>query len=116
MNNVALVGRTTRDLNLKYTQSKKAVAQFTLAVDRRGRNEMADFILCEVWGRTAEVMERFVKKGHKIGITGRIRSDSYDDRNGKRQYVTKVVVEDLEFLEHKKDQSNDFVSVDDVPF
>lgn len=120
MNKVILTGRTTRDLELKYTPSEKAVAQFTLAVNKRGKNDLADFITCEVWERTAEVMSMYVRKGHKVGIIGRIKTDSYEDSQGQRKYVTKVVVEELEFLESKKDsqQSDGFehVNDDELPF
>lgn len=102
MNKVFLTGRTTKDIDLKYTHSDKAVGQFTLAVDRRVKDDLADFISCEVWGRTAEVMSKYVKRGHKIGIVGRIKTDSYE-KNGHRVYTTKVVVEELEFLERKGD-------------
>ena len=116
MNKCILTGRLTRDIVLKYTSNtQKAVAQFTMAVDRWKKDEMADFILCEVWGQTAETMEKYVKKGHKIGIIGRIRCDSYEDKEGKRQYVTKVVVEELEFLE-KKEKTEKSEKTDDQGF
>ena len=105
MNKCVLTGRVTRDIVLKYTSNtQKAVAQFTLAVDRWKKDEMADFILCEAWGHTAEALDKYVKKGHKIGVIGRIRADSYEDKDGQRKYVTKVVVEEMEFLEKKEKQ------------
>lgn len=117
MNKVILIGRTTRDIDLRYTNSQKAVTQFSLAVKKRGKDDLADFITCEAWGKTAEIMSKYVMKGHKIGIIGRIKSDSYEDKNGQRKYVTKVVVEELEFLE-KKQQSDGFTdaSDDELPF
>ena len=120
MNKAILTGRVTRDIALKYTSNtQKAVAQFTLAVDRWKKDEMADFILCEAWDRTAETMKKYVKKGHKVGVVGRIRADSYEDRDGQRKYVTKVVVEELEFLEKKEKTSDQgFSPVDNnvLPF
>lgn len=106
MNKVILTGRLTRDVELRYTQSQKAVANFNLAVDRWKKDEMADFFTCEAWGQTAEVMQKYVKKGQKVGIIGRLRLDSWEDSTGKRQYVTKVIVEELEFLEKKNQESS----------
>jgi len=84
---------------------------------------MPDFIVCEAWGHTAEILDKYVKKGHMIGVVGRIRVDSYEDKDGKRQYFTKVVVEDLEFLEKKekteKTDDQGFHEIDnngDLPF
>lgn len=109
MNKVVLIGRTTKEIDLRYTQSNKAVASFTLAVDRRG--EGADFISCVAWGNTAEVMSKYVRKGNKIGIHGHISTRSYD-KNGQKVYVTEVVADEVEFLE-KREQKNGFVEMDD---
>lgn len=101
MNRVILTGRTTADLTLRHTQSGTAYAGFTLAVSRRNRDEGTDFITCTVWGKTAEVMEKYVKKGYKVGITGRIHTGNYE-KDGKKIYTWDVVVEEFEFLETKK--------------
>lgn len=105
MNKVNLIGRTTKDIELRQTQSGKAVASFTLAVDRGIKNEdgtkISDFISCKVWGKTAEVMSKYVLKGNRVGITGRIETGSYD-KDGTKVYTTDVVVEGLDFLESKK--------------
>lgn len=105
MNKVNLIGRTTKDIELRTTQSGKAVASFTLAVDRGIKNEdgtkISDFISCKVWGKTAEVMSKYVLKGHRVGISGRIETGSYE-KDGTKVYTTDVVVEGLDFLESKK--------------
>lgn len=103
------IGRTTKDIELRYTTgaSQMAVARFTLAVNRRKRQDgtqEADFISCIAWGKTAEIMEKYVHKGDQIGIVGRIQTGSYD-KDGHKVYTTDVVVEELEFLEKKKDST-----------
>ena len=102
INRVVLAGRPTRDLELRSTKSGTNVCLFTLAVDRnfksKNGNREADFISCVVWGKTAEVMSKYVKKGSVIGIDGRIQTRSYDNRDGQRVYVTEVVVENFSFL------------------
>jgi len=101
MNKVILVGRITKDIDLRYTQSQKPIVRFTLAVDRRNKEKEADFVSCVAWDKTAELMSQYLAKGSKIGIVGRIQTGSYDGQNGK-VYTTDVVVDDLEFLESKK--------------
>ena len=102
MNKVQLIGRVTKDIECRYTpQTQKAVARFTLAVNRMRKEDGADFISCVAWGKTAEIMEKYVKKGHMVGISGRIQTGSYE-KNGHKIYTTDVVVEDMEFLEKKE--------------
>lgn len=107
MNKVILVGRLVRDPEIKNTTTGKAVANFTLAVDRRFKNQdgqkEADFINCQAWGKTAEVLGQYTKKGSRIGVVGRIQVRSYDGNDGVKRWLTEVVVEELEFLESKKD-------------
>ena len=104
MNKVELIGRVTKDIELRYTaNTQKAVAKFTLAVNRMKKDSGADFISCTAWGKTAEIMEKYVHKGDRVGVTGRIQTGSYEGRNGK-VYTTDVIVEELDFLEKK--QSN----------
>lgn len=102
INRVVLTGRTTRDLELRITNSGTNVCSFTLAVDRNFKNKNgereADFISCIAWKKTAEVMSQYVKKGSVIGVDGRIQTRSYDNRDGQRVYVTEVVVENFSFL------------------
>lgn len=102
MNKVNLIGRTTKDIDLKYTQTQIAVARFTLAINRRKKDDGADFIPCTAWGKTAEIMDKYVKRGDRIGIAGRIQTGSYE-KDGHKHYTTDVIVEDLELLESKKD-------------
>ena len=105
INNTGLVGRLTKDVELRYTPSNVAVATFTLAVNRTFKNENgereADFINCVMWRQQAENLANWAKKGALIGITGRIQTRSYDNQQGQRVYVTEVVVEQFQFLESK---------------
>ena len=110
LNNVSLVGRVTKDVELRYTPSNVAVATFTLAVNRTFKNENgereADFINCVMWRQQAENLANFAKKGALIGITGRIQTRSYDNQQGQRVYVTEVVAETFQLLESKGQQGN----------
>lgn len=105
LNNVSLVGRLTKDVDLRYTPSNVAVATFTLAVNRTFKNENgereADFINCVMWRQQAENLASWAKKGALIGITGRIQTRSYDNQQGQRVYVTEVVAETFQLLESK---------------
>lgn len=105
INNTVLVGRLTKDVELRYTQSNVAVATFTLAVNRTFKNENgereADFINCVMWRQQAENLANWAKKGALIGITGRIQTRSYDNQQGQRVYVTEVVAETFQLLESK---------------
>ena len=109
MNKVILMGRLTRDPEVRYSQgeSATAVARFTLAVDRRFRREeaSADFIGCVAFGKNAEFIEKYFRQGTKALITGRIQTGSYTNRDGNKVYTTDVVVEDQEFAESKKNAS-----------
>jgi len=103
INNVTLVGRLTKDPDLRYTSSGKAVASFTLAVNRRFTNQAgqreADYIQCVIWGKSAETLANYAKKGSLIGIVGRLQSRSYENKEQQRVYVTEVVVETFQLLE-----------------
>ena len=114
MNKVILMGRLTRDPEVRYSQGETplAIARYTLAVDRRfsrnngGDNQQtADFISCVAFGRNGEFAERFLRKGMKIAVTGRIQTGSYTNRDGQTVYTTEVVVEDHEFAESKNSNS-----------
>ena len=105
INRTVLVGRLTKDPELRYTSSNIAFARFTIAVNRTftgpsGEKE-ADFIQCIVWRKQAENLARFVRKGSLIGVEGRIQTGSYDDNNGVRKYTTDVVCDSVQFLEPK---------------
>ena len=108
MNKVILMGRLTRDPEVRYSQGENAtaVARFTLAVDRRFRRDDAstDFIGCVAFGRNAEFIEKYFRQGTKALITGRIQTGSYTNRDGQKVYTTDVVVEDQEFAESKNSQ------------
>ena len=107
MNKVILMGRLTRDPEVRYSQGENAtaIARYTLAVDRRfNRNnddQTADFISCVAFGRSGEFAEKYLHKGTKIAVTGRIQTGSYTNKDGVKVYTTDVVVEDQEFAESK---------------
>lgn len=109
MNSVNLVGRLTRDPELRYTQSGAAVVRFTLAVDRRlsrekraeaeaNNQQTADFINCIAWNKTAELIANYLQKGRRIAISGRIQTGSYE-KDGRTVYTTDVIVENMEFVD-----------------
>ena len=105
MNKVILIGRTTADPELRYTQSEKAFTRFTLAVNRDYKKENgetdADFISIVAWDQLAETVHKYVKKGHKICVEGRIQTGSYDKEDGSKGYLTDVIMSHLDFLEKK---------------
>ncbi len=106
MNKVILMGRLTRDPEVRYSQgdSQGAVARYTLAVDRRFKRDgeaSADFINCVAFGRAAEFAERYLRQGVKIAVTGRIQTGSYTNRDGVKVYTTDIVIEEQEFAESK---------------
>ncbi|MGV3205826.1 single-stranded DNA-binding protein [Streptococcus suis] len=109
INNVVLVGRLTRDAELRYTPSNVAVATFTLAVNRPFKNENgereADFINCVIWRQAAENLANWAKKGALIGITGNIQTRYYDNQQGQRVYVTEVIASNFQLLESRNNQS-----------
>jgi len=105
MNKVILVGRFTRDPEVKYTDGGTSISKFTIAVDRRFKQEggpEADFISCVSFGKQAEFIEKYFHKGMKIGIIGRIQTGSYTNNDGQKVYTTDVVVEECYFVESKK--------------
>ncbi|MGT2785867.1 single-stranded DNA-binding protein [Streptococcus merionis] len=105
INNVVLVGRMTRDAELRYTPSNQAVATFTLAVNRNFKNQNgereADFINVVIWRQQAENLANWAKKGALIGITGRIQTRNYENQQGQRVYVTEVVADNFQLLESR---------------
>nr|UWG02032.1 MAG: Single-strand binding protein family protein [Bacteriophage sp.]UWG21795.1 MAG: Single-strand binding protein family protein [Bacteriophage sp.]UWG74911.1 MAG: Single-strand binding protein family protein [Bacteriophage sp.] len=111
MNKVILMGRLTRDPDVRYTTGENplAIARYTLAVDRRFRKDgeaTADFISCVVFGRAAEFAEKYFRQGLKITISGRIQTGSYTNREGQKVYTTEIVVEEQEFSESKSSGDN----------
>lgn len=106
MNKVILMGRLTRDPEVRYSQGERsmAIARYTLAVDRRFKRDnepTADFIPCVAFGRQGEFAERYFKKGMRVVVTGRIQTGSYENQEGRRVYTTDIIVEDQEFAESK---------------
>lgn len=119
MNKVVLIGRLTKDPELRYTESNIAVATFTLAVNRNHTNSNgereADFINIVVWRKQAENVKDYLFKGSKVAIEGTIQTRNYEDDNGNRRYITEVIANSLEFLDSKKD-SNSKQENDNNPF
>ena len=126
MNKTVLIGRATKDPDIRYSQGEQsmAIARFSLAVDRRfkrdGDNQNTDFISCVSFGKTAEFIEKYVFKGTKIAVEGRIQTGSYTNNDGNKVYTTDVVVEQVEFAESKtdsksaaKESNDDFMNVAD---
>lgn len=133
MNKAILMGRLTRDPDVRYTTTNNTmVVQFALAVNRRfakeGEERQADFINIVAWDKTAEFCSKYFKKGQQVGIIGRIQTRNYDDKDGKKVYVTEIVAEEAYFADTKKEDSpfgnqpinnpfatpvNSFTSVDD---
>lgn len=104
MNSVQMVGRFTRDPDVRYTDGGSTVARFTLAVDRRYRKdggEDADFISCVAFGKTAEFLEKYFRKGQRVGLNGRIQTGSYTNQEGIKIYTTDVIAENVEFVESR---------------
>lgn len=125
MNSVVLLGRLTKDPDVRYTASQKVVASFTLAVDRPFTNKdtgqrEADFINVVVWGKAAELAGNSLAKGHRLLVEGRIQVRYYDDKNGNRRWVTEVVGDRIEFIERKSDMGESAVQSapfdEEVPF
>ena len=110
MNEVILIGRVTKDIEVRKTQSGKSVASFTLAVDRRKKEDGADFIPCIAWDKAAETIARYVHKGDLFGVTGYIQTRSYE-KDGRKNYVTEVVTTGFQFLERKREAASDGPSV-----
>ena len=114
MNKVILMGRLTRDPEVRYTQGDNAmaIARYTLAVDRRfnrnnGDDQTADFIGCVAFGRAGEFAEKYFRKGTKIAVTGRIQTGSYTNKDGVKVYTTDIIAEDIEFAESKNSSGGD---------
>lgn len=100
------IGRLTKEVDLRYSQSGTAVARFTIAINRPFKNQNGeqevDFINCVAFGKRAEVIAQYVKKGHRIGITGSIMTGSYDNKEGQKVYTTNINVSDFTFLESRQ--------------
>lgn len=119
MNKLVLMGRLSRDPEVRYTQGEKftAVARFGIAVDRRGKDEKADFFNVTAFGKTAEFVEKYLKKGTKICLAGRIQQEEWTDKEGQKHTAFGVIAEEVEFCERKQEQPatdpNGFMTVPD---
>lgn len=110
MNRIILLGRTVKDAEVRYTQTGKVVASFTLAVDRPftsqdGKKE-ADFINCQLWGKSAETFGNTVSKGQRVLVEGRLQIRSYDAKDGSKRWITEVVCDRFEYVERRADAQN----------
>ena len=131
MNNVSLIGNLTKDIELKMTTTNKAISNFTLAVSRKSKNAQGeyetDFINCVAWEKTADLLSRYTKKGSKIGVTGEIRTRNYEDKDGKKVYITEILVNGVTLIsklekeptiheEQYTQEPQSYVNEDDLPF
>lgn len=109
MNKTILIGRLTKDAELRYTNSNTAVASFTLAVDRtyknKDGNKESDFINCVAWNKTAEIISNYTNKGSQIAIFGRIQTRNYEANDGTKRFTTEVVAEEVKLLDSNKNKS-----------
>ena len=111
MNQISLIGRLTKDIELSQTNNGKSVTNFTLAVNRNFKNSQgereADFINCQAWGKQAELLANYLSKGSQLGLVGRIQTRNYENQNGQRVYVTEVVTEDITFINSQNNSDRD---------
>lgn len=120
MNKVILIGRLTKDPELRHTQSGKAVANFTLAVDRQSKDEQTDFIPVVTWNNTAEACNTYLGKGSLVLVEGSMQISKYEDRDGIKRYKTEVIARNVKFLDKRKENEEQAPVHDDgleeVPF
>lgn len=122
MNNVTLVGRLTRDPEVRYTNDNLAVARFSIAVNRQKKGEV-DYPNCIAFGKTAELVEQYMRKGSRVGVIGRLQTGSYE-KNGEKRYTTDVVADRVEFLDSREEQKQEQMTIpkgfeatdEDLPF
>lgn len=106
MNKIILIGRMTKNAEVRYTQSNKAVAQFSLAVNRPGNKE-TDFINIIAWDKLGEIVQKYTHKGSLIAVEGRLQTRTYEDNNGNKKYITEVVANNISLLEPKNKESQE---------
>ena len=123
MNKVILIGRNTKDVELKTTPSGTSVAEFSVAVKRAFKNangeSESDFFNCIAFSKLAETISKYVRKGDQVGIDGRLQTRNYTNKDGKKVYVTEIIVENVEFLQTKKSDEPKLEEIDpedDIPF
>lgn len=120
MNKVELIGRITKDPEIKLTSNQTQFCQFTVAVDRRFKDQngqrQADFINCIAWKNTAVFIQKYFRKGNRIGLAGSIQTRSYEDQNGQKHFITEVIIDEAEFVESQNtNQAQSAAPVDSVP-
>ena len=119
MNKAILMGRLTRDPEVRYTEAQLAIARFSLAVDRKfkkqGDEVTADFFNCTAFGKQAEFVEKYLKKGIKVVVIGRIQNDNYTNKDGQKVYSVQVIVEEMEFAESKVAAGQDEQTDKNIP-
>lgn len=125
MNKVILIGRLTKDPEIRYTQNNTPVCNFTLAVDRRfSKDKQADFINCQAWQKTAEFISKYFQKGSMIAVVGRIQTRTWEDSEGKKRYITEIIADEAYFAGSKSKTETDKATDtwppdygdDDLPF
>lgn len=123
MNKIILIGRMTKDIEIRYTQNQKEVGSFDLAVNRNYKNANGeydtDFFKCIAWGNLAKTIQTYTSKGSQIGIEGRVENRTYQANDGTNRYVTEVVVEGVHLIDFKKNETattEEIVQSDDLPF
>lgn len=118
MNKVVEIGRTTKDVEVRSTKNGVLVCTFTLAVPRNRKNDETDFIPCVAYGKTAEILKQYVRKGNRLSVYGRITTGTFQKQDGSRGYSFNVTVDEFEFLEKKENASHDLEPVEDqdLPF
>lgn len=129
MNKVILIGRLTKESELKYTEKELAICEFSLAVDREYKKDEADFIKCKTFGKLGEILNKYTKKGDLIAVSGRMQTGNYE-KEGKKVYTTEVIVDSIKLLQQKKEEENPYkdmsvkveasqqfeITPDDLPF
>ena len=116
MNKVELLGRLTKDPEIRFTNTNNVkVASFTLAINRKVKGE-ADFINCIAWKGTADIIDKYIKKGRQIAIVGRIETRNYEDKDGSKRYITEVVAEEVYFADSKKEETSESTEEDQETF
>lgn len=123
MNKVELIGRLTKNPELRYTKNNIPVASYTIAINSRyGENQQTDYINISTWGKSAEFVNKYFQKGQAIAIVGRLKNNNYEDKDGNKRYTTEVITEDIEFVGNKKEEPkqvftpNFDVDDDELPF
>lgn len=105
MNKFVGIGRLTKDPDIRYTQDGMTIARYTLAIDRKTKDKATDFITCVAFGKNGEFAEKYLKKGTKIAVVGRVQTGNYKNKDGQTVYTTDIVVEEHEFVESKKQEA-----------